>query len=119
MGRSAKAVVEGEFHCALAIEAAVPGLVPKPVCWGEYHDGETRVFFFLGDFRDMDFDVAPKPAHFASQIAELHQKGVSPNGMFGFHVPTVLWHYGAHSHMGKELGKIFHPPIKGCHQIRQ
>ncbi|KAI4157969.1 MAG: hypothetical protein LQ342_007863 [Letrouitia transgressa] len=38
----------------------------------------------------MDFSSAPEPVHFASRIAELHQKGLSPNGMFGFPVPTVL-----------------------------
>ncbi len=38
----------------------------------------------------MDFTVAPEPEDLMSQIAELHQKGTSPNGMFGFPVPTVL-----------------------------
>lgn len=37
----------------------------------------------------MELARAPEPAHFTDQIAELHRKGASPNGMFGFHVPTV------------------------------
>lgn len=38
----------------------------------------------------MDFEEAPEPASFTTQIAELHSKGNSPTGMFGFPVPTVL-----------------------------
>ena len=88
-GQSARALVEGEYHSASAIGAVVPGLVPKPAGWGEYKDGVSRVYFFLGDFRDMDLTFGPEPAHFTSQIAELHRKGVAPNGMFGFPVATV------------------------------
>ncbi len=82
-------MAEGEFHSASAIDALVPGLVPKAAGWGEYHNGESQVYFFLGDFHNMDFSVAPEPGHVMSRIAELHQRGTSPNGMFGFPVPTV------------------------------
>ena len=88
-GQGARALVEGEYHSASTIDSLVPGLVPKAAGWGEYHNGESQVYFFLGDFHDMDFSTAPEPEHFISQIAELHQKGISPNGMFGFPVPTV------------------------------
>jgi len=37
----------------------------------------------------MDLAAAPDPVDFISQVVELHEKGTSPNGMFGFHVPTV------------------------------
>ncbi|KAL9003318.1 MAG: hypothetical protein Q9188_003794 [Gyalolechia gomerana] len=89
-GLSARALVEGEYHSATAIEAVVPELVPKPAGWGLYNDGESQVHFYLADFHDMDLTVAPEPQYLISQIAELHQKGTSPNGMFGFPVPTVL-----------------------------
>ena len=82
-------MTEGEYHSASAIAALVPGLVPKATGWGEFQSSESQVFFFLGDFHDMDFSVAPEPVHFMSQIAELHRKGTSPNGMFGFSVATV------------------------------
>ena len=81
---------EGEFHSAAAINAAVSNLVPKPAGWGEYHVDGQHVFFFLGDFHDMDLSTAPDPAEFASQVAKMHQNGTSPNGMFGFNVPTVI-----------------------------
>ncbi|KAI4209155.1 MAG: hypothetical protein LQ351_007871 [Letrouitia transgressa] len=88
-GPSARALVEGEFHSATAIDAVISPLVPKAAGWGEYLSGESQIYFFLGDYHDMDFSIAPEPVQFTSQIAELHKKGVSPNGMFGFPVPTV------------------------------
>ena len=88
-GQGARALAEGEFHSASAIDDLVPGLVPKAAGWGEYHNGESQLYFFLGDFHDMDLSAAPEPVHFTSQIAELHRRGTSPNGMFGFLVPTV------------------------------
>ncbi|KAL8940034.1 MAG: hypothetical protein Q9211_002465 [Gyalolechia sp. 1 TL-2023] len=89
-GPSARALVEGEYYSASTIEAVVPGLVPKPAGWGVYNDGESQVYFYLADFHDMDLSVAPEPEYLISRIAELHQRGTSPNGMFGFPVPTVL-----------------------------
>ncbi|KAI4194512.1 MAG: hypothetical protein LQ348_002625 [Seirophora lacunosa] len=88
-GQGAGPLVEGEFHSASAIDAVVPGLVPKPAGWGEYYKGETLIYFFLGDFHDMDFSAAPDPDSLMSQIANLHRNGISPNGLFGFPIPTV------------------------------
>ncbi|KAL9616024.1 MAG: hypothetical protein Q9160_009062 [Pyrenula sp. 1 TL-2023] len=88
-GQSARPLVEGEFQSVSAIDAVVPGLVPKAAGWGEYQSGESNVYFFLGDFHDMDLAKAPEPEPFISQIAQLHQAGTSPNGMFGFPVATA------------------------------
>lgn len=63
--------------------------MPKPAGWGEYYKGETLIYFFLGDFHDMDFSAAPDPDSLMSQIANLHRNGISPNGLFGFPIPTV------------------------------
>ena len=115
----------------------VSGLVPKATGWGEYHNGESQVYFFLGNYHDMDFSTPPEPGRFMSQIAELHQRGTSPNGMFGLPIPTVCGimvsisenpppllamltpdsTLGTYSDLGKKLGKIFHPSTKRCHQI--
>ncbi|KAI1873984.1 uncharacterized protein JN550_003253 [Neoarthrinium moseri] len=89
-GESAKALVEGEYQSAYDINQVMSDLVPKPIGWGKYRSGDTQVYFFLGDFHDMDFSSAPEPAQFTARIAELHRKGVSPNGMFGYPVPTVI-----------------------------
>ena len=50
---------------------------------------KLQVYFFLGDYHAMDFSTPPESSRFASQIAELHQKGTSPIGVFGFPTPTV------------------------------
>ncbi|KAF2435950.1 hypothetical protein EJ08DRAFT_580000 [Tothia fuscella] len=89
-GRSAHALTDGEYHSASAINEVIADLVPKAIGRGDYHDGESQVYFFLGAFHDMDLSTAPEPASFTSKIAELHSKGKSPSGKFGFMVPTVL-----------------------------
>ncbi|KAK6063190.1 hypothetical protein SCUP515_12630 [Seiridium cupressi] len=89
-GKGAKPLTEGEYHSAIDINNVISGLVPKPAGRGEYHNGETQVYFFLGDYHDMDFSVPPEPAEFMGKIAELHEKGVAPNGLFGYHVPTAI-----------------------------
>ncbi|KAH9904667.1 Fructosamine kinase-domain-containing protein [Xylariomycetidae sp. FL2044] len=88
-GQGALAVAQGEFHSASSINAVVPDLVPKAFAWGEYPSGETPIYFFLGDFRDMQVAAAPDPEQFMARIADLHRKGASPNGMFGYPVTTA------------------------------
>jgi protein-ribulosamine 3-kinase len=86
-------LAEGEYHSALEANKAVSGFVPQAVGWGEYHNGEAQVYFFLGDYHDMDLKAAPEPADFTSKIAELHSNGKPPKGFegkFGFQVPVVL-----------------------------
>lgn len=63
--------------------------MPNAAGWGEYTNGDTQVYFYLGNFHDMELFAAPEPIEFTSQIAELHRQGASPTGMFGFPVPTV------------------------------
>ncbi|KAG8531040.1 uncharacterized protein KY384_004397 [Bacidia gigantensis] len=89
-GQGARALVEGEYRSASAIEAVVPGFVPEPVGWGQYSNDQSQEHFYVGAFHDMDLAVAPEPEYLMSQLAELHQRGTSPNGMFGFPVATVL-----------------------------
>ncbi|KIW96275.1 uncharacterized protein Z519_03343 [Cladophialophora bantiana CBS 173.52] len=88
-GKGARALAEGEYHSASAINAVVPGLVPSPAGWGEYGMDGSQVYFFLGDFHDMELSAPPEPVDFTARIAEMH-RGTSPNGMFGFPVPTVI-----------------------------
>lgn len=82
-------MAEGEYHSTIAIDAIIPGSVPKAVGWGVYNASSVKTYFYLGDFVDMDLDAAPEPIELTTQIAELHRKGKSPNGLFGFPVATV------------------------------
>lgn len=88
-GRGAQPLAEGEFHSARIIHATVPGLVPEPAGYGQYATDKGQVYFYLGDFHNMDLRAAPEPRSFASKLAKLHREAVSPNGMFGFPLPTA------------------------------
>lgn len=88
-GQGARGLAEGEFHSASDINAVVEGFVAKPIGWGEYFNGDTQVYFFLGMFHDMDLYTPPEPEEFVSLLVELHDNGASPNGMFGYGVSTV------------------------------
>ncbi|KUI71801.1 Protein-ribulosamine 3-kinase, chloroplastic [Cytospora mali] len=71
------------------IASHVPGFCPNPVGKGEYFDAAGRhVYFYLQELHDMDVRAAPDPAGLATAIAELHQKAMSPNGMFGYPIIT-------------------------------
>ena len=78
----------GEYTTISAISQAVPGLVPLPVATGTYASYED-VHFYLASFVDMTDDV-PELESFPAKVAEMHLKGVSPNGKFGFAVPTCM-----------------------------
>ncbi|KAH7309169.1 Fructosamine kinase-domain-containing protein [Stachybotrys elegans] len=89
-GQGARALAEGEFYSATAINKVLPGFVPNPVGWGTYEKNQEQHFYYLADFHHIDLAGVPEPGTIASKLAELHSKGTSPNGKFGFHVPTVI-----------------------------
>ncbi|KAL4798330.1 Fructosamine kinase-domain-containing protein [Aspergillus venezuelensis] len=80
---------EFTYYSASVIEDVVSNLVPSPVGYGEYRDGESRVYFFLGEFHDMDRQTPPDPETFAANIVKLHFNSKSPTGRFGFPETTV------------------------------
>lgn len=86
----------GEHHSAESIAAVVPDFIPKPIGKGEYYDENgTYIAFYIQQYHDMDIKSPPDPAELASQMAKLHRNGTSPNGKFGYPVPTgggVLYH---------------------------
>lgn len=88
-GTGARALAEGEWHSASTIDSLIPGLVPKAIGWGEYRTDDATMYFFLGAFHDMDFSTPPEPEEFVTLISQLHKRGASPNGMFGYPVPIV------------------------------
>jgi protein-ribulosamine 3-kinase len=81
-------MMRGEFTAISTIHAILPGLVPKPLGWGKYKAQYPETYFFIEDFIEMDAGGAPEPQQFTARVAELHKKGTSPNGMFGFPVTT-------------------------------
>jgi protein-ribulosamine 3-kinase len=98
----------GEYASALAIDAVVPTLVPKPIGWGQYEEGDSHVYFILSDYHDMSFPPrGPDPSHFAKKLANLHSRGKSPTGKFGFVLPTALGKFERTVTWEKSWAKFF------------
>jgi protein-ribulosamine 3-kinase len=83
-------MTEGKYQSARAINAVVTTLVPQPISWGQYHDRDSPVYFIVSSYHAMNFSANQDPSHFAKKLADLHTKGNSPTGMFGFPIPTFL-----------------------------
>jgi fructosamine-3-kinase len=75
----------GEAESLKAIEAAAPGLAPRLYTHGTFEDGKP---YFISEYKDIG-SLATSTAHeLGKRLAtELH-RGTSPNGKFGFEVPT-------------------------------
>lgn len=80
-------MVSGEFVSMKSLHDALPYLTPIPVAWGSY-TADPNVHFFLCGFVEMNDDL-PDVNALASSLAELHMNAVSPNGKYGFPVPTL------------------------------
>jgi len=68
------------------IHNAVPGFCPVPIAVGDYAS-DPNFHFYLSSFVDMTDEVAELET-LPAKLAELHTKAISPNGKFGFPVPT-------------------------------
>ena len=79
-------MMSGEFASMTAIHDTVPDLAPAPIAWGTYAS-EPNMHFFLCSFHDMTDDV-PHVQTLPAKLAELHNKGLSPNGKYGFPITT-------------------------------
>ncbi len=80
-------MVSGEFVSMTALHDTLPYLTPVPVAWGTYA-ADPNIHFFLCGFVEMTDDL-PDVQGLAKSLAELHKKGISPNGKYGFSVPTL------------------------------
>ncbi|KAB5545926.1 Fructosamine/Ketosamine-3-kinase, partial [Coniochaeta sp. 2T2.1] len=79
-------MMEGEFLSLSTIKSVMPDFVPQPYGWGECKSTPGTYFLVL-DFLDLIAEI-PDPATFARLLSDLHKKGESPTGMFGFPLPT-------------------------------
>lgn len=80
-------MVSGEFVSMKSLHDTLPTFTPFPVAWGTYAT-DPNVHFFLCGFVDMMGDL-PDVDLLALSLAELHKRGLSPNGKYGFSVPTL------------------------------
>lgn len=90
-GGSGRGVMYCEYVAMNLICQTVPGLGPAPVAWGSYFS-MPNTWFYVCEFRDTDETSPPSPQHLAASLSELHRKGVSNTGLYGFPVPThQIW----------------------------
>lgn len=86
VGNDGRGIICGEYTALATIHSCVPGLVPNVFGWGKTGAAESDSYFLLEEFRDMTFEL-PDPLRVARCTVDLHSH-ISPNGMFGFDVPT-------------------------------
>lgn len=79
--------LEGEFTGMTELHKLAPDLVPRPIAWGELKSLVPTTYFLLIEFKNFVAGL-PDPARLGARLAEMHQKSVSPTGMFGFQVQT-------------------------------
>ncbi|KAK5125706.1 hypothetical protein LTR85_011980 [Meristemomyces frigidus] len=78
----------GEYTSMKAIHAATPDFSPVPLAVGTYA-ANPDIHFYLASYVDMT-DEVPEVDQLPAKLAELHSKALSPNGKFGFSVPTNM-----------------------------
>lgn len=79
----------GEFESLTALHKFIPNNVPEPIGWGTF-ESSSDLHFFLAGFIPLNDETFPPKNEIAKVVADLHtrSRGQSPNGKFGFHVPT-------------------------------
>jgi protein-ribulosamine 3-kinase len=80
-----KQMCQGEFESLKAMHAVVPSFIPEVYSWGRITEGTG--YYLLAEWREVG-QQPPDPQQFTMRVAELHKNSISPNGKFGFHVPT-------------------------------
>lgn len=80
----------GSFESETLVWEYAPRHVPKPIGWGHYRE-DPDMWFYVSEFREMVEDN-PDVKDFVSIIVKMHSDsaGKSPDGKFGFPVPTHL-----------------------------
>jgi protein-ribulosamine 3-kinase len=79
-------MASSEYEGMKALYAVMPELVIEPISWGSYDD-EPDTYFFICRFHEMSDDI-PDVSDFPALLAEMHRRGVSKMGTFGFPLTT-------------------------------
>ncbi|KAK4154702.1 hypothetical protein C8A00DRAFT_42578 [Chaetomidium leptoderma] len=77
-------MARAEYEGQKALSAVIPAHAIEPIAWGYYESDHTKAWF-LTHFRVLEART-PELSKLVPVIQKLHQKSVSPTGMFGFHV---------------------------------
>jgi protein-ribulosamine 3-kinase len=114
-----KAMVSGEFASMKLLHDTAQNLTPAPIAWGTYA-ADPNIHFFLCEFVDMTNENILNPQELGRGLADLHMKGLSPNGKYGFSVPTLQgtipqyteWSDSWEEFFTKSIKKVFELELK-------
>ena len=90
-------MVSGEFVSMKSLHEKLPSNTTTPLAWGTYASN-PNIHFFLCNFIEMSMDrsntqnvspALPDATNLSSALANLHKNVWSPNGKYGFSVPTL------------------------------
>jgi fructosamine-3-kinase len=87
-GETGRVMLGGEFESSKIIHTIMPDFIPTPSGFGKFRAQGPPTYFYLAAYVDMDVTTAPDAAEFTGRLAQLHRASESPDGKFGFHVPT-------------------------------
>lgn len=79
--------MEGELESMKTLHGVLPELFPAPLAIGTFKS-DPQFHFFLCEFVNMTGKVPTNVNGFAHKLAVLHWIGNSPNGKYGFPIPT-------------------------------
>lgn len=100
----------GEFASMEALYETLPEFVPKPIGYGSY-TLNPNIHFFVCELVNMTGRIPEKRA-FVRLLAELHTKGISPNGKYGFKVPTYKGTIPQYTNWHETWEEAFHHSMK-------
>lgn len=78
-------MVSAEYESMKVLHKVIPEMVAEPIAWGAYD--EPDIYFFVCRFVELSEDI-PEVSDFPALLAEMHKRGVSPTGEFGFPITT-------------------------------
>ncbi|KAF2749115.1 hypothetical protein M011DRAFT_475853 [Sporormia fimetaria CBS 119925] len=83
-------MMRGAFTADSTLHSYIPSNVPKPIAFGSCKD-DPETWFYISAFHNMSSSIPSIPA-FIQLVADFHTRsmGHSPDGKFGFGVPTHL-----------------------------
>lgn len=103
-------MVSGEYTSMATLWKTLPKFVPTPIGCGTYVSNPD-IHFFICELVNMTDDI-PEIQAFTETLAELHTKGVSPNGKYGFEVPTYKGTIPQYTEWHDTWEESFHHSLK-------
>lgn len=124
-------MASAEHNAMKLLYSVIPEMIAEPIGWGPFQD-HPEAYYFVSRFCEMSDDI-PDLSDFPALLAELHKRGVSPDGMFGYAEVTFGGRNPQYFAPGDNWEKCFsnglarcfdaeeetHGPDEELHQLRE